>query len=79
MFAGREVVTVEGLAGTVEEGQLAAALGERPRYCDTDGKSLHPAQQAMVRNYGSQCGYCTPGFVVSLFEAYTRQAPPART
>jgi len=26
----------------------------------------------MVEHYGSQCGYCTPGFVVSLFEAYYR-------
>ena len=34
--------------------------------------SLHPAQQAMVDKLGSQCGYCTPGFVMSLFEATYR-------
>ena len=28
---------------------------------------LHPAQQAMVDEHGSQCGFCTPGFVMSLF------------
>ncbi len=33
---------------------------------------LHPAQQAMVDKLGSQCGYCTPGFVMSLFEATYR-------
>ena len=33
---------------------------------------LHPVQQAMVDRYGSQCGYCTPGFVLSMFEAYYR-------
>ncbi|MEP7728601.1 xanthine dehydrogenase small subunit [Marinomonas primoryensis] len=27
---------------------------------------LHPAQQAMVEHHGSQCGFCTPGFVLSL-------------
>ncbi len=31
---------------------------------------LHPMQQAMVTNHGSQCGFCTPGFVMSLFALY---------
>lgn len=38
------------------------------------GTQLHPVQAAMVEHYGSQCGYCTPGFVVSLFEGYYRGA-----
>ena len=36
-------------------------------------EGLHPAQSAMVEALGSQCGYCTPGFVMSLFEATYRQ------
>ncbi|MDB6113165.1 MAG: xdhA, partial [Lacunisphaera sp.] len=40
--------------------------------CGADQKQLHPVQAAMVEQYGSQCGYCTPGFVVSMFEAYYR-------
>lgn len=32
----------------------------------TDG-ALHPVQQAMVDHHGSQCGFCTPGFVMSLY------------
>jgi xanthine dehydrogenase iron-sulfur cluster and FAD-binding subunit A len=38
------------------------------------GEAAHPAQTAMVAALGSQCGYCTPGFVMSLFEATYRPA-----
>jgi xanthine dehydrogenase small subunit len=34
--------------------------------------ALHPVQQAMVECHGSQCGFCTPGFVMSLYAAYER-------
>ena len=50
-MAGREVVTVEGIAN---RGQL------------------HSVQQKMVECHGSQCGYCTPGIIVSLLEGYYR-------
>ncbi len=32
--------------------------------------ALHPVQQAMVECHGSQCGFCTPGFVMSLYTQY---------
>jgi len=35
-----------------------------------EGKDLHPVQRAMVDESGSQCGFCTPGFVMSLFALY---------
>ncbi len=34
---------------------------------------LHPVQQAMVECHGSQCGFCTPGFVMSLWGMYLKQ------
>ncbi|MBL8770700.1 MAG: xanthine dehydrogenase small subunit [Phenylobacterium sp.] len=40
--------------------------------------SLHPVQQAMVDSHASQCGFCTPGFVMSLY-ALQREGAPADT
>jgi xanthine dehydrogenase small subunit len=42
-----------------------------------DGE-LHPVQQSMVEHHGSQCGFCTPGFVMSLFALYLRGKRPQR-
>ena len=40
-----------------------------------DGR-LHPVQQAMVDYHGSQCGFCTPGFVMSLYALWMREPWP---
>ncbi len=39
-----------------------------------DGAQLHPVQKAMVEHHGSQCGFCTPGFVMSMFALYQNQS-----
>ncbi|MCW8924651.1 MAG: xanthine dehydrogenase small subunit [Xanthomonadales bacterium] len=39
---------------------------------------LHPVQQAIVDSHGSQCGFCTPGFVMSLFALYKNNPKPTR-
>ena len=38
------------------------------------GGALHPVQEAMVTHHGSQCGFCTPGFVVSMAVAHLNGA-----
>ena len=42
----------------------------------SDG-GLHPVQQAMVDFHGSQCGFCTPGFVMSLYALWMANATPS--
>ncbi len=43
-----------------------------------DGE-LHPVQRAMVESDGSQCGFCTPGFIMSLFSLYKNSSNPSRS
>ena len=37
------------------------------------GGGAHPVQQSMVDHHASQCGFCTPGFVMSLFALYVNR------
>ncbi|MBE0407639.1 xanthine dehydrogenase small subunit [Psychrobacter sp. AOP22-C1-22] len=50
----------------------AAYLADNPEH-HPERALLHPAQQAMVDCHGSQCGFCTPGFVMSLASVYENQ------
>jgi xanthine dehydrogenase small subunit len=44
-----------------------------------NGENLHPVQQAMVDHNASQCGFCTPGFVMSMFALYKQNIDVQRT
>ena len=61
---GMALWTVEDLAGA--DVNLQSVDAPQPACRNT----LHPVQQAMVQCHGSQCGFCTPGFVMSLFAQY---------
>lgn len=43
-----------------------------------DGTKLHHVQQSMVDNHASQCGFCTPGFVMSSFALHKVNSQPSR-
>lgn len=59
---GKALFTVEDLKRQCEG---ASACASKPAV-----QSLHPVQQAMVDCHGSQCGFCTPGIVMTLWSAY---------
>lgn len=44
----------------------------------SSGDTLHPVQQALVDHHGSQCGFCTPGFIMSMFALYHTNSKPNR-
>ena len=61
-LAYRAVNACIQFVGTLDGCQLLTVEDLRP----PDGE-LHAVQQAMVDCHGSQCGFCTPGFVMSMF------------
>ena len=63
---GKALLTVEDLQGIA-----AVPAGPAP--------GLHPVQQALVECHGSQCGFCTPGFAMSLAAAYERHCEHGTT
>lgn len=69
---GKALFTVEDLKPQcAAAGSGGDAQAEKPDKHDKQPVArLHPVQQAMVECHGSQCGFCTPGFVMSLWSSY---------
>jgi xanthine dehydrogenase small subunit len=73
---GKALFTVEDLKTMTASAPLHPVQGDKLHPVQGDklhpvqGDKLHPVQQAMVECHGSQCGFCTPGFVMSLWSAY---------
>ncbi len=63
---GREIRTIEGLAGTA---------GAENTDGDESSGALSAVQQAFADQHGLQCGYCTPGFVMSVQALLERDGP----
>ncbi len=69
---GKALFTVEDLKSQAAAAACAQhdAPAARPHADKKPVVPLHPVQQAMVECHGSQCGFCTPGFVMSLWSTY---------
>jgi len=63
---GKALFTVEDVGRIGASAALAARI-------PTITLPLHPVQQSLVTEHGSQCGFCTPGFVMSLWAMYEDQ------
>ncbi|WP_374561940.1 xanthine dehydrogenase small subunit [Ideonella sp.] len=76
---GKALLTVEDLGKQSPQGsplgspppEGVSRLGSGPSPTHDE---LHPAQRALVQHHGSQCGFCTPGFAVSLALCHERHA-----
>ncbi len=61
------------------DGKALLSVKDLKPVAQAAGSALHPAQQAMVECHGSQCGFCTPGFVMSLASCYERHGAAGTT
>ncbi|MBP6308739.1 MAG: FAD binding domain-containing protein, partial [Burkholderiaceae bacterium] len=72
--------SIDGLAlWTAEDLASDPLIGpSAPKPSRANGAAgLHPVQEALVQCHGSQCGFCTPGFAMSLFGLYQTKVPGA--
>ncbi|MEE9541679.1 MAG: (2Fe-2S)-binding protein [Candidatus Bipolaricaulota bacterium] len=66
---GKELLTIEGLAGLSQSVSLSSAdQGDKCR--------LHPIQRAFVEKGAVQCGFCTPGFIMSTYALLLKNPNP---
>jgi carbon-monoxide dehydrogenase small subunit len=69
LVRGEPVCSCLVLVGQVDETEIITIEGLGP-------ETLHPVQQAVIEAHASQCGFCTPGVVLSLAALLAREPNP---
>lgn len=67
---GAKITTVEGLADIAESEDIAVET--------QGGSTLHPLQMGFKQNHGLQCGFCTPGFLMTAYALLEENNDPTR-
>ena len=70
LFDGKPVNSCVVLAADAAGAQVVTVEGL------ADGEKLHPVQQAFIDTGAVQCGYCTPGFIISVKALLDRTTKP---
>ncbi len=68
LFNGQAIRSCLMFAIQAEGGEILTVEGL------SEGERLHPIQEAFAEHYGTQCGFCTPGFLMSVY-AFLRETP----
>jgi len=78
MLNGKWVITVEDLKDD-SNNAIENIISDTIELSENENLStLHPVQKSMVENHGAQCGFCTPGIVMSLVGLYKNKPNPAK-
>ena len=71
LLNGAAVKSCTVLAVQADQGEILTVEGL------AKNGELHPIQKAFVENFGLQCGYCTPGFLLSTYQLLSRNPNPS--
>lgn len=71
---GKAVLSCSTLAPEADESEIITVEGLSKMH---DGEGLHPIQEAFIEEHGVQCGYCTPGFLMSTYALLKENPDPS--